>query len=242
MGRSDWEAAIEKNYLTTSPACGVAPSEGKHPFYLANYQRFFPQHLDAPILDIGIGSGDLLLLWKKHGFTDVWGLDINSEPIKICQREFPEYRICQVSSAAEFLWDHPQTFSLITMFDVLEHLKKEEMFDILRAAKAALRPVGTLLVQTINAANPFQIAGRYLDITHEQSFTELSLKQAFRLAKFEDLEIGPVETTLPSSFRRRIKLLLRSVYHRTWLFACRLDDGDQFEVLTPLIWVAAHRG
>jgi len=205
-----------------------------------NYRTFFPQQLDDPILDIGVGTGDLLLLWQRLGYRNVWGIDINAEPVEVCRKAFPKYRISQTPSTAAFLRTHPQTFSLITMFDVLEHLPKEEMFTILMGAKDSLRIPGSFIVQTINAANPFQIAGRYCDITHEQSFTELSLRQAFLLAGFRRLEIGPVETLFPSTLKRRVKRLLRSAYHYAWRMAYALDGGDRFRVMTPLIRVVAY--
>jgi O-antigen chain-terminating methyltransferase len=242
MTESSFRAAIEKNYLSTSPVFNRMPSRARHPFYLQNYRAYFPVQLTAPVLDVGIGCGDLLLLWEELGYQNVWGVDISAEPVRVCSERFPSFHICKVEATSSFLRMHGGTYALITMFDVLEHLSKDEMFEILVAARDALRPAGRLVVQTPNAANLFQIAGRYCDVTHEQSFTEVSLNQIFSIAGFEHFEVGPVETCVPLNLKRRFKRLLRGMYHDILRLAYRLDDGNQFKVMTPLIRVVARKG
>jgi SAM-dependent methyltransferase len=237
--KARWRDVVHTSYLRSSEALGKFPSDNKHPFYLHNYGAFFPGDLNDPVLDIGIGRGDLLLLWEKLGYRNVWGIDINAEPVDVCRERFSQFHIHKVDSTSSFLKSCVGTFGLVTLFDVLEHLAKQEMFDILAAAKSALHSGGYLIVQTINAANLFQIAGRYCDITHEQSFTEVSLKQIFSLAGFTEVEIGSVETNVERSMKRRLKRYLRNVYYHGLRLAYKLDDGDSFRIMTPLIRVVA---
>lgn len=240
--RSHWQQVVEEKYLSATAGFRLEPSEAKHPFYLHNYGRFFALDPDAPLLDIGVGPGDLLLLWRNLGFHNVWGIDINEEPVAVCRRHFPEFQIVRVESAAAFLQGHPSSFSVITMFDVLEHLGREEMLDIVSGARQALRPGGCFLVQTINAANLFQIAGRYCDLSHEQSFTEVSLQQAFLLAGFCRFEIAGVETAIGNDPRRIAKRLVRTASHALLRSLYRLEDGNRFRIMTALIRVAAYAG
>ena len=82
--------------------------------------------------------------------------------------------------AIEFLRAHAAEYDLVTAFDVVEHFRKDELFDFLDALFGALRPEGRAIFQTPNAESPWGMAVFYGDLTHEMAFDPKSLSHALR--------------------------------------------------------------
>lgn len=70
------------------------------------------------ILDVGCGTGSYLKLLKKFG--QVLGLEPNQSMAKYCQNQGLEIVNCQIEN-----YQSKQKFDLITLFDVLEHIKDD---------------------------------------------------------------------------------------------------------------------
>ena len=80
--------------------------------------------------------------------------------------------------------------ALIVLNDVIEHLEKQELFDLLDAARNALTEGGTLFIKVPNMANPYTGATSFaLDFTHQLVFTEISLRQVLLATDFSDITI-----------------------------------------------------
>jgi len=50
-----------------------------------NYTRFFPDDLDSKILDIGIGRGEMLTVFKNMGYRNYLGIDISPSTVSFCK-------------------------------------------------------------------------------------------------------------------------------------------------------------
>jgi SAM-dependent methyltransferase len=166
--------------------------------YLRNW---LPKNKDAAIADVACGSGFLLAYLLEKGYENLAGVDISPEQVELAKRIHPnivEGDICQ------FLKSHPESFDLVTAFDIIEHLRKEEALEFLDACYQALRPGGRVIIQTPNADSPWGVMIRYGDFTHEISFSPNSLKGAMRVCNFTDLEareMGPVPHGIISLIR-----------------------------------------
>jgi SAM-dependent methyltransferase len=142
----------------------------------------------ASLLDVGCGNGEFLRLASAAGFA-CEGIDVSEAAAQLCRSK--GLRV----SAGDFLsqpFDSP--FHLVTMWDVLEHLR--EPFEFVARAFALLRPGGTLVLKI---PSPGQLVFRFLHVlpgrggallsapAHVQYFNEGSLAELLRRAGFEEV-------------------------------------------------------
>jgi SAM-dependent methyltransferase len=105
----------------------------------------FPQ--PASVLDAGCGSGYGSAELAKTG-ASVTGADISGEAVAYAREHFGPLGIRFVEAPCESLPFEPETFDLITAFEVIEHL--ERWRELLAEANRVLKPGGLLLVSTPN--------------------------------------------------------------------------------------------
>jgi cyclopropane fatty-acyl-phospholipid synthase-like methyltransferase len=147
---------------------------------------------DAKVLELGCGPGYMLEYLRSKGMRDVLGVDLSDEQVAAARaRGVPAV----VGDIHDVLDQHPQSFDLIVALDLVEHFTKDELFALSARLINALRPGGTLLIQTPNGAG--LMPGRLMhgDLTHCTIFTPQSLQQWLTQAGFEDFrfrETGPV--------------------------------------------------
>lgn len=159
----------------------------KKAYFEKNYLPFFPADKDAEVLDVGCGRGQFMQACQSFGYTRVQGVDIAPSNVAFCRERG---LVCTQIDALAFLRAHPDSLDVILFNDMIEHLYKDEIFEMLFAMKEALREGGLLIVKTINAANPYTNgSGRYIDFTHETSFVDVSLRDVLRAAGFADIVI-----------------------------------------------------
>lgn len=77
----------------------------------------------SKILEIGCSGGPLLISLKKQGFSNVYGVDISEEAIKLCQRRGIENAFVMDGNKLNF---KDKEFDIIIASDVLEHLPDEK--------------------------------------------------------------------------------------------------------------------
>ena len=150
---------------------------------------FLPQNKAAPILDVGCGSGEMILILQRMGYTDVRGIDLSREQIEEAVLRGAEN--VEVADAIGYLSERREEFSLILALDFIEHLTKDEVFPFLDAAHEALMRDGILILSTPNMASPFGARIAFGDFTHEVGFTPVSITQVLRAAGFDPVGIFP---------------------------------------------------
>ena len=74
-------------------------------------------------------------------------------------------------NALEFL-ARTTSWDLVFATDVIEHLGKDEIIAFLEAIHRALKPGGVVVLKTGNASSIYGSTMRYIDFTHEMSFTD----------------------------------------------------------------------
>lgn len=180
---------------------------------------WLPHHRTKPtILDAGCGEGFALSWLRRRGYSPV-GVDVSTQMLSAARARNPDTIIAEGQMSA-FMRLYPGEFDVILSTDVLEHLTKAEVLDFLDTARGALAPGGQLIVHTVNAGGMSWGRVRYIDFTHEQSFTRHSLAQLFSVTGFsrwEFREVGPVGTGARASIRRlawrALKLAIGAYYH-----------------------------
>jgi 2-polyprenyl-3-methyl-5-hydroxy-6-metoxy-1,4-benzoquinol methylase len=170
------------------------PLEGLSPSVRAYYDQHFGPHLpgdrDANILDVGCGSGRFVLYLRGRGYTNVSGVDASPGQVAVAHRL--GLRTVALGTAAEHLDGRAGALDLVLAVDVLEHLDRGELLQVLDAARRSLRPGGRLVVQVPNGAGPFAGRLRYGDLTHERAFTAGSIAQALAACGFSRVTVHPV--------------------------------------------------
>jgi SAM-dependent methyltransferase len=148
-------------------------------------RRWLPTARDARILDVGCGSGRFLHFLKRRGYTRLTGVDLSQSQVQLArQTGIPVF--CE--DAIRYLQCQPSAFELIIGLDIVEHFRKDEVIDFLRAIRGALVPGGYVILQTPNAESPFFGRLRYGDFTHEVCFTPGSLAFVASVANLETIE------------------------------------------------------
>lgn len=177
---SFWEAPadIEKGY----------GSFGR--FYEHNYLKRLPAELDARILVISCGPGYLVNLLVEKGYTNAIGIDSFEEKIEHARRRGLD---CQVARLFEFLGRDSEPFDAIVGEQEINHLTKDEILIFLSTCRSRLRPGGTLIVHSINGANPMTGSeSRAGNFDHYNSFTQYSLQQVLEFSGFEEVRVFPL--------------------------------------------------
>lgn len=187
-----------------------------------------PAGKDKIILDLGCGMGQFLYFCKKENYKNCIGIDASGQNIEYMrQRGFLSgYQLYQ-ASIMDFLKGKDSVYDVIVLNDVIEHLTKDEIFELMDAVMKALKCGGRFLIKTPNMANPFvAAAGRYIDITHETGITELSIKQVLTATGFQDIKVigtdvyvlHPVISVIAKMISKLINTLLfimSALYGRT---------------------------
>lgn len=166
---------------------------------------WLPSDKNSKILDIGCGYGLLLKTFKDAGYKHLIGIDISEEQIEIAKKLYPEINFYCLNLIS-YLKDSNEKYDLVTAFDVLEHLDKEEALTTLELIYKRLNENGQLIIQTPNAESPWFGAVAFGDFTHEWFYTASSLEDVLRKSGFSKIEFKPSEPIVYSfnSFIRKI--------------------------------------
>ncbi|HVT96424.1 MAG TPA: class I SAM-dependent methyltransferase [Acidobacteriaceae bacterium] len=173
---------------------------------LSIVRKHFPRNRKSRILDIGCGHGALLYVLRQEGYSDLHGADGSEEQVELARRlGIPGV---ELSQADDFLLACPDASAdVVALFDVLEHLDRQELFDLLSEVRRVLAPAGLCIGHVPNAGGVFGAVIRYGDLTHEQAFTASSIRQMFGALGFSEVrcfEDKPVIHGVTSLLRRVI--------------------------------------
>ncbi len=177
---SFWEAPedIEKGFFTFSK------------FYEANYLKYIPENKGSSILALSCGPGYFVNLLNEKGYTNVLGIDSDTEKIKYAERRGLN---CQVENGFDFLDTSQKQFDVIIAEQEINHLTIEEMFSFLKLCKQNLKKDGILIVHSLNGANPITgTESLAQNIDHYNTLTEYSLKQVLEYSDFKEIKIIPL--------------------------------------------------
>lgn len=205
-----------------------------------NYKHFFPSDKDARLLDVGIGRGEMLTCMKNWGYKNYLGVDISPDTVDFCKSI--RLNCLLVEDIPTWLEDKNKgTFEIITLLDVLEHVRKEETIGFLKALMASLKDGGILIIQTPNLQAPDGQLHRYNDFTHEVGYIEHSLQQVLMAAGFKDIKFGGFEEFVIGIWKEKILKVLRKLY---WFYIkkTRLINGNMNpDILNPVFFAVAKK-
>ncbi|MEW6408077.1 MAG: class I SAM-dependent methyltransferase [Patescibacteria group bacterium] len=173
-----------------------------------NFGKFFDAiPRDSLILDIACGVGYLEYYLLKKGFTKIHAIDLSEEQIKIAKNKLQEFR-CDFSNKVKFYaidaFEYLKTnllppppsgiiknsYTVIAMIDLLDHLEKDKVIEILDLSKHALQDKGFICIRVSNACTPMFPSFFYSDFTHKTPFTLSSIQQCFSLTGFKVINMN----------------------------------------------------
>lgn len=187
-------------YVSTSPG----PHRPMGAAEVAKYGRAYRYHLRGWLpasrqggwLDLACGQGSLMQLARALGFAPVLGVDLSEEMLGPCRAAGLQVEADDVMA---FLARTPDAaWSVVTAFDLLEHLPRDDGFQLLGEIRRVLAPGGTCILKLPNATSPFGFYVTASDLTHEAAYSPVSLAQLASLAGFRSCElreVGPAPTT-----------------------------------------------
>lgn len=170
---------LYERYLAVNGGAAAAArprSTTSNPYLAKLIREHFPADRASTILDLGCGEGAFLRELRRSGYTDLAGVDRSPEQVAEAARQGePSVRLGDVLVDAAALAD--ASHDVIISFDVLEHLRRDEVLTLAEDVRRALRPGGRWVIHVPNAESPFFGRMRYGDVTHEQAFTRGSIRQ-----------------------------------------------------------------
>ncbi len=125
-----------------------APMSKSFTQYCALIERLYPQK--GTLFDVGAATGFFLGVARARGWH-VSGVEVSPYAARIAQQKGFDVRIADFSSLALV----PNSFDVITMFDVLEHFSRP--LQELQTAFRVLKPGGLLVINTPDASSFFAI-------------------------------------------------------------------------------------
>jgi 2-polyprenyl-3-methyl-5-hydroxy-6-metoxy-1,4-benzoquinol methylase len=161
------------------------------PLYLRTYRlrsKLIAAHRPQPgrVLDVGCAAGFFLRVMADLGWSTT-GLEISD---KMCEYArgtlaLPDVRRGDLLSVPV----EPASFDVVTLWDVIEHL--EDPPTHLRAARAALRDDGLLVIETQNVASGFArlMGRRWQHFKHEEHLYHFDPATLERLLRDAGLRI-----------------------------------------------------
>ena len=237
--------AVLDHYLSSSRGIHQPLSQAESAAYSAAYTRYLagwlPPDLNSRWLDLGCGQGHLMdLAHRSLGYREVSGVDLSPEMVAQARQRGYEVAETDVLSALDGF--PANSAGVISCFDIIEHMPKDEGFRLMQLTFAALKPGGIMLLKLPNAYGPMGFGITANDLTHEAAYTESTLLQMGTLAGFfagEAREVAPLPHGLKSSVRGLLWKFLRTVLR---LFDTVETGTARSKIYTRVMLVRLQKG
>ncbi|MBI2417796.1 MAG: class I SAM-dependent methyltransferase [Ignavibacteriales bacterium] len=196
-------------------------------YYTRELQPYIGEFKESTILEIGCGIGGILYFLKEQGANKLQGIDISAEQIAVANKYVAVN--AETCDAFDFLSNTQVKYDIIIMYDLIEHIPKNRILELIEQLFNALKDGGRVITRTPNMASISGLHSRYIDITHETGFTPESIKQAFLQSPFSSI-------TVHNSYLGNKRMFAINCYQ---YFIKKLYNITLSEIVTPnLICIA----
>jgi 2-polyprenyl-3-methyl-5-hydroxy-6-metoxy-1,4-benzoquinol methylase len=145
-------------------------------WHVSKFERvldYLPERPDQSILDIGCFAGTFLSLVPEHRFARQLGIDILPEQIAYANASYgTPYRAFRHLARISELSSLDETFDCITLIEVIEHLRPDEIHTLFDGIVDRLKPGGKLVLTTPNYASAWPAIELILNRVSEVSYEE----------------------------------------------------------------------
>lgn len=191
----------QTNDFHVEPARHFAP---RRPYIQGVIRQHITPNKNIRILDLGCGHGAFLYFLQQAGYRNIQGVEASPEQVALAHR-FGITAVEQKDIGLYLATVKDETADVVLLIDVLEHLTRQELFDMLDEVFRILHPGGKCIVHVPNASGLYGMQVRYGDLTHEMAFTPQSARQVFSTVGFHHIqcfEDKPVVHGVVSFIRR----------------------------------------
>jgi len=208
------------------------------------FRNILPKNKTAKIIDIACGAGHFLYFLQKEGYLNTQGIDLSWEQLDVAKKM--GVKNLKQANLFEYLSKYSQCFDMVIANDIIEHLKKDEVFQFLDLIYQSLKPSALFLVSTSNAQSLFGSASVFCDFTHEQGFTPESLYQVLRVFNFKDVKVFG-ERPIVHDFRSALRAGLWAGFNNMLKFYIAIERGTgrglwkHHNILEPRIFALARK-
>lgn len=217
---------------------GGEPSRLKIAQFIKNYSVYFPKDKNSNILDIGPGKGEMLMTLSSLGFTNMEAIDISQSVVDYVENL--NFKCTISTNTVAFLQNKKEYYSLVTMCDVVEHISKDEILNMITTIYSSLKKDGILIVQMPNMQSIVAPIFMYDDFTHEAGYTERSLIQMLKMCGFSSIECFGFEF-LDNSIKSKIHYYLRAIL---WFFEKirrKINGTMPHKIMHPVFFAIARK-
>ncbi len=211
------------------------------PYLRRLVKQCFPADRECNIVDLGCGSGALVLFLQENGYRNVLGVETSPSQVEFAH----QLGLNSIVSGdlVTFLRNSAaEVFDVVIVFDVIEHFCKDEVLEIMDQAYRVLRPGGRLIVHVPNAEGIFGSRIFWSDFTHEMAFTREGLRQLTCASGFTSVEFRedlPVVHGVKSLIRRVLWTGLRSIFRLAYM--AESGDSGAGLILTQNLLAVANK-
>lgn len=159
---------------------------------------------EVKALDIGCGRGEWISLLNENGFN-ARGIDINESMVKVASQKGLNAAVNDALGELKNLDEN--SIDIITAFQVVEHIKFDDVLELIKEAKRVLAPCGILILETPNPEN-IMVGTQwfYLDATHKNPIPCELLSFATHYYGLERNFIFKTNEKSPSEYERDMGL------------------------------------
>jgi len=144
-------------------------------FEAQDIEKFLPGEYGAPILEFGAGMGLCVFALRNLGFTNVVGIDSDRSQVDAARSRQLPVELVPIPQTLDWLQQRRGTFDFAYAIDVLEHIPRAHIVDVIRAIAESLKPGAAFACRVPNCNSIVGMRQRYIDWTHEISFSPESL-------------------------------------------------------------------
>jgi 2-polyprenyl-3-methyl-5-hydroxy-6-metoxy-1,4-benzoquinol methylase len=190
--KQQWKDRLYAAYVSSGQANYTHPEPVRQFAMRQPYiQRLIRQHItqnrNIRILDLGCGHGAFIYFLQQAGYQNVHGVDVSAEQVDLAHK-LGINNVEQQDIAVYLTSVEDETVDVVFLIDVLEHLTRQGLFDILDEIFRILRPGGKCIAHVPNASGLYGMQVRYGDLTHEIAFTPQSAHQVFAMVGFHRIK------------------------------------------------------
>jgi 2-polyprenyl-3-methyl-5-hydroxy-6-metoxy-1,4-benzoquinol methylase len=171
----------------------------------------------ARVLEIGYGNGSFIG-WARSTGLEVFGVELNSTLVARARALLGDGRVFQ-DLHDDGLTRQAGTFSHIVAFDVIEHIRQEDLPGFFARTRSLLAADGRVILRFPNGDSPFGRINQHGDLTHVTTLGSEKLRYFARQAGFAVESIRAPKLALSGvglkkAFKRRLLLAGRNLVER----------------------------
>jgi len=201
-------------YVETQLGGVDVDSDTRRKPYLRRLIKYLPRDHDAAILELGCGHGSFLSMASEAGYKYLEGVDRSIQQVQTAI-ELGHKNIRRQDIMDALKEKASESVDTVVSIDVIEHFAKSEVLELVEEVYRVLKKGGQWILHMPNAASPFFGRVRYGDYTHEQAYTQRSIRQVLQTCGFENItciEDRPIVHGIKSAIRWICWMSIRNLF------------------------------